>query len=203
VKRYEITGPNEYIRTLTLPVSGTVLAAIDGTPTTAFTVNSTGQIVFNTAPANGTVITAGCRFDVPVRFTSDVDAWTRLQADAYNVWSLPQLDVVEVLNEVEQPERWHNGGAKFHGLLTSSIRLAWNDGALHVLGSNTVGVNVFLPVPTYQASGPEVMTLIHSGGPQSIQIKDDAGANVATLAAATIVRLGLYRSGGSVFWVSY
>jgi uncharacterized protein (TIGR02217 family) len=203
VKRYEITGPNEYIRTLTLPVSGTVLAAIDGTPTTAFTVNSTGQLVFNTAPANGTVITAGCRFDVPVRFTSDVDAWTRLQADAYNVWSLPQLDVVEVLNEVEQPERWHNGGAKFHGLLTSSIRLAWNDGALHVLGTSTAGVNVFLPVPTYQASGPALLTILHTTGTQNVQIKDDAGNNVFLLGVGGRVRLGMYRSGGVAYWVSY
>jgi uncharacterized protein (TIGR02217 family) len=203
LKRYEITGPNEYIRTLTLPVAGSVVAAINGTPTTSFTVNSAGEINFNTAPANGATITAGCRFDVPVRFTSDVDAWTRLQADSFNVWSLPTLDVVEVLNEVEQPERWYNGGATFHGALTSNKRLAWNDGALHVLGSNTLNLNVFLPVPTYQATGPALLTLIHQTGSQSVQIKDDAGNNVWLLVPGQTIRLGLIRSSGLSSWVAY
>ena len=112
VKRYEITGPNEYVRTITLPRTGTVVVALDGILTTAYTVSSTGVIQFTSAPANGVVVTAGCEFDVPVRFTSDVDTWTRLQADAFNVWSLPSLDVQEVLNEVEYPERWQPGGSK-------------------------------------------------------------------------------------------
>jgi uncharacterized protein (TIGR02217 family) len=45
---------------------------IDGTPTTAFTVNlRTGLLTFTTAPANGAVLRWSGTFDVWVRFTDD------------------------------------------------------------------------------------------------------------------------------------
>jgi uncharacterized protein (TIGR02217 family) len=60
-------------RKICKPVVNTVLVAVDSVPiTTGFTVDyTTGIITFNTAPANGAVITAGFEFDVPVRFASD------------------------------------------------------------------------------------------------------------------------------------
>jgi uncharacterized protein (TIGR02217 family) len=204
VKRYETTGPNPYIRTITLPISGTVVAAIDGITTTAFTVSGTGQIVFSTAPGNGTVVTAGFQFHVPVRFTLDVDRWTRLQADAFNVWSLPTLDVQEVLNEVEYPERWQHGGSRFWGYLTQSIRLAFNDGGFHIVGNLTATVHkIFLPVPTYAGSGPHMFTIYHSGGSTNLELCDDAGNFVATLAPSVTTRVALSRSGSNVQWHAY
>ena len=204
VKRYEVTGPNPYIRTITLPITNTTEAAIDGITATAFTVSSTGQIMFTSAPANGTVITAGFQFHVPVRFTLDVDRWTRLQADAFNVWSLPSLDVQEVLNEVEYPERWQHGGSKFWGFLTASVRMAFNDGALHVVSSNTPGLSMFLPIPTYAGSGPALFTIIHAGGSETITLRDDTGASVTPIAPFATVRVGLSRdSSNQVQWHAY
>lgn len=204
VKRYEISGPNEYVRTITLPISGTVVAALDGAPTTAFTVSGTGQIVFSSAPANGVVITAGFQFYVPVRFTLDVDRWTRLQADAFNVWSLPSLDVQEVLNEVEYPERWQHGGSKVWGFITQSVRMAFNDGALHVVSSNTASLSMFLPLPTYSGSGPAVFTIIHAGGTDAITLRDDTGASIVTMTPGTTTRVALSRdSTGAYQWHAY
>lgn len=203
VKRYEVSGPNPYIRTITLPIAGTVIAAIDGITTTAFTVSGTGQIVFSSAPANGTVITAGFQFHVPVRFTLDVDRWTRLQADAFNVWSLPSLDVQEVLNEVEYPERWQHGGSKAWGNLTQSVRMAFNDGALHIMETSTASISAFLPVPTYAGSGPNIFTIINTGGTQNITLRDDTGASVVAMAPGTTTRVALSRSGNTVTWHAY
>lgn len=204
VKRYEVTGPNPYVRTITLPIAGTVVAAVDGITTMAFTVSGTGQIVFSSAPGNGTVITAGFQFHVPVRFTLDVDRWTRLQADAFNVWSLPSLDVQEVLNEVEYPERWQHGGSRVWGLLTQSIRLAFNDGAFHVVSNNSGTVHsVFLPVPTYAGSGPHIFTIYHAGGADNLTLRDDAGGLVTTLLPGTTTRVALSRSGSTVTWHAY
>jgi len=199
VKRYETTGPNPYVRTITLPIAGTVVAAVDGITTTAFTVSGTGQIVFSAAPGNGTVITAGFQFHVPVRFTLDVDRWTRLQADAFNIWSLPSLDVQEVLNEVEYPERWQHGGSRVWGYLTQSIRLSFNDGAFHVVANNSGTVHsVFLPVPTYAGSGPHIFTIYHSLGADNLTLRDDAGGVVTTLLPGTTTRVALSRSGSTV-----
>jgi len=204
VKRYEVTGPNPYVRTITLPIAGTVVAAINGITTTSFTVSGTGQVVFSPAPAIGAVITAGFQFHVPVRFTLDVDRWTRLQADAFNVWSLPSLDVQEVLNEVEYPERWQHGGSKFWGVLTQSVRLAFNDGAFHVMQTSTASVSAFLPIPTYAGSGPHMFTIYNSGGTQNITLRDDTGASVTTMAPFSTTRIALSRdSGGTVTWHAY
>lgn len=203
VKRYEVAGPNEYARTITLPVAGTVVAALDGVTTTAFTVNSAGEITFTTAPGVGVVITAGFQFDVPVRFTSDVDRWTRLQADAFDQWSLAALDVQEVLAEVEYPERWQNGGSKALGTISNSYRLAFNDGALITFQPSGAGLSMFLPVPTYQASGPHVFTLIHTGGGSSITLRDDTGASITTMASGTTLRVGLVRTGSNYVWHTY
>lgn len=54
------------------PVAGTVVAALDGVPTSAFTVDTaTGVITFTNPPANGAEVTAGFEFDTPVRFDTD------------------------------------------------------------------------------------------------------------------------------------
>jgi len=204
VKRYEVTGPNPYVRTITLPIAGTVVAAINGIATGAFTLSGTGQIVFSSAPGAGAIITAGFQFHVPVRFTLDVDRWTRLQADAFNVWSLPSLDVQEVLNEVEYPERWQHGGSKYWGTISQSIRLAFNDGAFHVMQTNTASVSAFLPIPTYAGSGPHMFTIYNSGGTQNITLLDDTGATVTTMAPFDTTRIALSRdSGGTVTWHAY
>lgn len=203
VKRYEVGGPNEYPRTITLPVAGTVVAALNGTPSTAFTVNSVGQLTFATAPGAGVVVTAGFQFDVPVRFSLDVDRWTRLQADAFEQWSLAALDVQEVLSEVEWPERWQNGGGRALGTINASYRIAFNDGALITFWPGAAGLSLFLPVPTYQASGPHVFTLVNTSVAGSITLRDDVGTTVTTLPGNTTTRVGLVRTGNNYNWVVY
>jgi len=67
VKRYGVL--NGYLRPIALPVAGTVVAAVDGAATTAFSLTVPGgTITFDTPPAAGTALTAGFEFDVPVRF---------------------------------------------------------------------------------------------------------------------------------------
>ena len=59
-------------RGITKPKVGTLVVKLGTTLTTAFSVdNTTGKIVFDTAPVNGVIITAAFEFDVPVRFDTD------------------------------------------------------------------------------------------------------------------------------------
>ena len=145
IKTYGSTNP--YVRVITLPVSGTVLVKLDGVPTALFTVNGAGQITLNSAPANGVVVSAGCQFYIPVRFALGFDQWAAMQADAYRVWSFPDMEVVEVLNEVENPERRDANGGRDYGVVTASFRLSFNDGKFHYL-SPSAAISVFLPAPT-------------------------------------------------------
>ena len=66
VRRY-----GEQVRPVTRPEEGSILASLDGVPASGWTHLGKGLIRFDTAPAEGTEVRAGFRFDVPVRFAED------------------------------------------------------------------------------------------------------------------------------------
>jgi len=201
IKKYGSVNP--YIRTITLPVPGTVLAKLDSISTTAFTVNGAGQVTFNSPVANGVVITTGCQFYVPVRFGLGVDQWAQLQADAFDVWSMPDLDVLEVLDEVENPERRQPDGGKDYGAVSASVRVSFNDGCFHHLNPSTA-ISLFLPPSSRCPGGHEVfMISVASGAAGSVQVRDDVGTAIGSAITAGQIRsvnLAINGSGGAT-WV--
>lgn len=96
VKNYDDAG-GSYERPISKPVSESVLIALNGTvlPAPQFSVNAlTGQVVFQTSPASGTVITAGFIFDVQVRFdTGQLD----LALEAFGAGQAANIPLIEVL----------------------------------------------------------------------------------------------------------
>jgi len=94
VKTYA-SGATEELRIITKPVNGTIKIYLNGAlQSTGYTVNfTTGLVIFNSAPANGAVVTVDYEFDVPVRFDTD-----RLSAtlDAYGVHSWLDIPLIEV-----------------------------------------------------------------------------------------------------------
>ncbi len=73
LKRYG-EGQDATDRPIGKPVAGTVRVGIDGVeldPTTYETDPTTGLVILHSAPAAGSVVTAGFEFDVPVRFDAD------------------------------------------------------------------------------------------------------------------------------------
>jgi uncharacterized protein (TIGR02217 family) len=86
----------DYQRSIFAPVSGTVLVAVNGTPSVNFiTDTNTGLITFNpgSIPATGATITAGFEFDVPVRF--DTDQIT-VNLAHFNAGEVPDIPLIEV-----------------------------------------------------------------------------------------------------------
>jgi uncharacterized protein (TIGR02217 family) len=93
VRRYEDSG-GSYDRPIMWPVASTVLVAVDGAPTTAFTVQrGAGTITFATAPAAAAVLTCGFEFDVPVRFAEDL---LSISWDTINARSAGAVPLIEV-----------------------------------------------------------------------------------------------------------
>ncbi len=97
IKIYE-NGPYSYTRLITKPVQNSVLLAIDGVPQqegTDFTVNYTlGTVMFIQAPPSlGVQITAGFKFDVPVRFDTPS---LNITLEAFNAGAIPSIPVIEV-----------------------------------------------------------------------------------------------------------
>ena len=96
VKTYA-SGSQSYTRVLMKPVSGTVRVAVNGvtrTLGTDFTVNlATGIITFNLPPAVGLLVTAGCEFDVAVRFDADRISTSMATFQAGQIPSVPVIEV--------------------------------------------------------------------------------------------------------------
>jgi len=71
VKTYGTVSP--WIRPIAKPQAGSVRVALAGVEqTSGWSVDTTtGLVTFATAPADGVAVTAGFRFDVPTRFSSD------------------------------------------------------------------------------------------------------------------------------------
>ena len=94
VKAYA-SGSQSWTRTITKPVAGTVLVAIDGTvQSSGWSVDiTTGIVSFTTAPVSGATITAGFEFDVPVRFDTDA---LDVMLDIERLGSITSIPLIEV-----------------------------------------------------------------------------------------------------------
>ena len=82
-------------RRITRPVAGSVRVALDGVPIAGWTLESGGELLFETAPPAGVAVTAGFAFDVPVRFASDRLSVARATVLAGEVASVPLVEVWE------------------------------------------------------------------------------------------------------------
>lgn len=88
-----------YARTITKPVSGTVLVALDGAAqneTTDFIVDlTTGIVTFvpGKEPGAGVQVTAGYEFDVPVRFDTDE---LKIDLTSFEAGQIQNIPVVEI-----------------------------------------------------------------------------------------------------------
>jgi uncharacterized protein (TIGR02217 family) len=94
VKRYT-SGAQTWTRTITKPVAGTLLVALNGVAQpSGWTVDTaTGIITFTVAPGIGIAVTAGFEFDVPVRFDSEAMDVT---LDFERLGSITSIPLIEV-----------------------------------------------------------------------------------------------------------
>ena len=91
VQRY-----GESARRITRPVAGPVRVAVDGVETAAFSMGPGGMVTLDTPPEAGAVVTAGYRFDVPVRFAEDRLTVSRTTFLAGAAPSVPLIELREV-----------------------------------------------------------------------------------------------------------
>lgn len=92
------SGPASETRSITKPVAGTILVAVESVPLEIgkdfFVDTASGMITLSKAPHRDEVITAGFEFDVPVRFDTDrLD----ISLDAFAAGQILSVPVVEVL----------------------------------------------------------------------------------------------------------
>lgn len=88
-------GADGQVRRITRPVPASVTVAVDNVAATGWSLNAGGIIEFETAPAMGAIITAGFRFDVPVRFATDRLDIARATFGAGDVPTIPLVEIRE------------------------------------------------------------------------------------------------------------
>lgn len=94
--KYYGGGGDAQQRIITRPVAGTIRVAIDGVEQAAgWTHAGKGRIAFADPPAAGAVLTAGFRFDVPVRFAEDALEVSRATFAAGEAPSVPLVEIRE------------------------------------------------------------------------------------------------------------
>ncbi|WCT73680.1 DUF2460 domain-containing protein [Sphingomonas naphthae] len=85
----------ESVRRITRPVAGSVRVAVDGIERLAGWALDGGTVQFDAAPGAGAVVTAGFRFDVPVRFAEDRLEVARATWAAGEMARVPLIEVKE------------------------------------------------------------------------------------------------------------
>ncbi|MCI4589840.1 DUF2460 domain-containing protein [Sphingobium sp. BYY-5] len=94
--RYYGAGEEAQARIITRPVAGSIRVAADGVEmTSGWSHAGLGVIVFDVAPAAGVMLTAGFRFDVPVRFAEDRLEISRATFAAGEAVSVPLVEIRE------------------------------------------------------------------------------------------------------------
>jgi uncharacterized protein (TIGR02217 family) len=92
VKRYG-AGDAMQVRSIRLPVGGSVRVSVDGIETAAFAVTDEGEVLLDAPPGPGIAVRAGYLFDVPVRFAEDRLEVSRATFLAGELASVPLVEV--------------------------------------------------------------------------------------------------------------
>jgi uncharacterized protein (TIGR02217 family) len=90
-------GADGQVRRITRPVAASVLVAVNGVTATGWSLSVGGVVSFAAAPPAGAVVTAGYRFDVPVRFASDQMDMARATFGAGDMPNIPLIEIREAV----------------------------------------------------------------------------------------------------------
>ena len=207
VKKYT-SGAVTRTRNVTKPVSGTVKSGFGGvekTEGTHWTVNTTtGIITYTTAPTSGQSVTAGCDFDVPVRFGDDIDeAGLEIEADFFNGGSIPTIPLIEYFESAPSAsdEFYYGGSSSFS--FGANITITPANGRVIILSPTGAGLKAALPATTNIPDGGEHWFLVNTSGTNTVIITDNAGVTVFTLATSGRATVVLGTVGGVKTWYGF
>jgi len=205
VKTYDFGGLNPFNEGIRLPVAGTLVVAVAGTPTTAYTVtNPGGLITFAAAPTAGQVVTAGFEFDRSVRFNqSDETMNMRIERGYLANWA--GITCLEQLDEEESPELWYPGGASGTVATNQDVVLSFDTELWTIENTGVTTRNVFLPAPDRVVGGPRLFTVMNlAASAGNLQLRDDSGVAVGSaFLPGETKRVALNWTGSTATWLTY
>ncbi len=201
----DITGSE--IRNIEKPISGTVLVAVAGTLKTEgthYTVNhATGIVTFDSGstPTLGQSITAGCEYEVAVRFGTQ-------QAGAFS-WvhgggeiRRPSIPAIELFGSAVIRDDMYRGGGSLLALTADT----WWDPRIHgasVRIQPTAANVLYLPLASMLTPGPQA-TLWNDDSLASFSVTvKSGGSTIGTLTAGSIKDARVFKTSSSQVWKLY
>ena len=181
------------LRPIAKPVAGTTVVALGGVAqASGWTVDTTtGVVTFSTAPADGTLVTAGCEFDVPVRFGPDTDRALRAQWQANAIRTVDRILLVEDLDPTPMDDERHFGGSADLGTLNANVSVSLLTGAVIRCAPAGATRTMTLPAASFLGvGGGPFFRVFNDSATQGLIVKDGA-TTIATIAAG----------GTAAFWL--
>lgn len=194
------SGGTDRPRNIQKPRAGSVRVAINGVEQlSGWSVDTTqGIVTFATPPAAGQQITAGCLFDVPVRFGEQIDSMLPMVTEAFETSSIPEVPLVEIKDPLPIQDEFFFGGSTDHGIVTAGTTLSLLNGRVQSFTPDVSGHLLSLPDFTNLPEGGPYFYLINQSGSESMTIQDSGKSIVATLDPLSMVTIILGREVGSV-----
>lgn len=161
-----------------------LLAALDGTPTTGFQVDQRNRrIIFNTAPADGAVVTIGGYYDWPVCLGEDSDRAFETIVDSWTAQSAPSIQLECVPHEKFAPETDDPGGARTLTWSSGTPILRKHEGKWVTLNPGAGSLSVMLEDPRdLNTGGPHFVLHNLVSAAQTVTVKDElTGSTIVSL----------------------
>lgn len=204
IKKYS-DGTVTRTRNITKPVVDTVLVALDEFAQTEgvdFTVDhTTGLVTFSSAPGNTVVVTAGCEFDVPVRFGAEVDEVLSAAIQNYDIGAVPDIPLVEIRDEGATADEFWYGGAR-EVALTANIQLSELLGRVQSITPDQSNRIVKMPDPTNLPMGGPYFYLKNADATYNFLVHDESDVLIATVAAGETALVLLAEVSSAKQWIA-
>lgn len=189
------------IRNIKLPVSGTVAIGVNGSAVgSGWSLNyATGVLTFTSPPTLGHAITWGGQFHNHMRFGKELDQHFAVSLDAFDTNSLPDIPLVEVVEDTAISGEFYFGGA---AALTSAdnLSIAFTSGRVQTFNFTASGKSATLPDPASLPLGGPYM-VISNVGANTFTLKKHDGTTVRTVAVPDVFTLWLGTDGSNPIWI--
>lgn len=207
LKKFYQSGAQIVPRNIRLPQADTVIVWVDDVLQVEgvdYTVNdTTGMVTFGAAPTLGQVITAGCKFDVRVRFGEEIDRLFDITQEDFDQNSIPQIVLVEGIEGEPQDDEYPYGGSNKQSFGTN-ISISIAQGRVHQLTPTTSGLKVILDDDPTTVPDGGVHLWIKNKGANSFNVEYPANTALATVPAGEGVAVCIGDDGAASYeWVLF
>ena len=219
-KRYSVVDADggdtpAVIRNLTKPVKDKIKIARSSNGSTfteitqglsGWTVNTTTGIVTVSSGAaieDDETVYGACEFDVPVRFTKDMDDLLSISIDTFDTGNTDAISLVEIIDHSEHFDEYFYGGSSTI-TVNGDITIAFGQGRVIALDpENASGDKVILPDPWSLPPGGPYFYLLNRHASYTMELSD-AREEAARHASNSSVGLSgtLAADSSTTMWIS-